>query len=49
MRLARGAYPAARLTQQSPLVSANAGNQLAATVILHRGAIIPRHVMPTLV
>jgi 2-dehydro-3-deoxygluconokinase len=40
-------YLAGRLRGLSPARSAAAGNQLAATVIRHPGAIIPREVMPT--
>jgi 2-dehydro-3-deoxygluconokinase len=40
------AYIAARLNGGSAEQAAQAGHRLAATVIQHRGAIIPRHAMP---
>ncbi len=40
------AYLAARIGGATPPQAANAGHSLAATVIQHRGAIIPRHAMP---
>ncbi|MBV8034292.1 MAG: sugar kinase [Pelomonas sp.] len=39
-------YLAARLHGQPPAVAAAAGNALAATVIQHRGAVIPAEAMP---
>ena len=39
-------YIAARLSGSDPATSAQSGNALAATVIQHRGAIIPRDRMP---
>jgi 2-dehydro-3-deoxygluconokinase len=41
-----GAYLAARLTGATPAAAALAGNQLAAVVIQHRGALIPLDAMP---
>jgi 2-dehydro-3-deoxygluconokinase len=41
-----GAYLAARLTGATPAAAALAGNQLAAVVIQHRGALIPLGAMP---
>jgi 2-dehydro-3-deoxygluconokinase len=41
-----GAYLAARLAGQSPAAAAAAGNRLAATVVQHRGALIPDEAMP---
>ena len=40
------AYVAARLSGKLPVEAAQAGHRLAATVIGHRGAIIPRSAMP---
>ena len=40
-------YLAARLTGQTPADAAAAGHRLAATVIQHHGAVIPRADMPT--
>ncbi|MGY0219964.1 sugar kinase [Endozoicomonadaceae bacterium StTr2] len=40
-----GAYLAARMMNQSPLQAARNGNQLAAKVICHKGAIIPAEQM----
>lgn len=40
------AYLAARLTGAAPALAASTGHRLAATVIQHRGAIIPRTAMP---
>jgi 2-dehydro-3-deoxygluconokinase len=42
------AYLAARLRGQSASEAAAAGNRLAATVVMHPGAIIPRDAMPLL-
>ena len=42
-----GAYLAARLAGLEPAAAAAAGNRLAATVIQHRGALIPRALMPS--
>ena len=41
-----GAYLAARLAGRSPADAAAAGNRLAATVVQHRGALIPIDAMP---
>jgi 2-dehydro-3-deoxygluconokinase len=41
-----GAYLAARLTGVDPAAAAAAGNALAALVVQHRGALIPRSAMP---
>jgi 2-dehydro-3-deoxygluconokinase len=41
-----GAYLAARLTGATPAEAALAGNRMAATVIQHRGALIPLDAMP---
>jgi 2-dehydro-3-deoxygluconokinase len=41
-----GAYLAARLTGQTPVAAAQAGNRLAGVVICHGGAIIARDAMP---
>ena len=41
-----GAYLAARLAGAAPAAAAAAGNRLAATVIPHRGALIPIEAMP---
>ena len=41
-----GAYLAARLRGRSPAEAAAAGNRMAAIVIQHSGAIIPREAMP---
>ena len=41
-----GAYLAARLAGAAPAAAAAAGNRLAATVIQHRGALIPTEAMP---
>lgn len=41
-------YLAARLAGAEPTVAARAGHRLAATVIRHRGAIIPRDAMPVM-
>ena len=43
-----GAYLATRLAGATAPVAAAAGNRLAATVIQHRGAIIPRGAMPAM-
>lgn len=43
-----GAYLAARLAGQPPQVAARAGNRLAARVVQHRGALIPRDAMADL-
>jgi len=42
-----GAYLAARLQQATPIDAVKSGQSCAALVIQHRGAIIPRHLMPT--
>jgi 2-dehydro-3-deoxygluconokinase len=42
------AYLSARMAGQPPLAAAEGGHRLAAAVIGHRGAIIPRHAMPDL-
>ena len=42
-----GAYVAARLGGATAEAAAAAGNRLAACVVQHRGAIIPREAMPT--
>jgi 2-dehydro-3-deoxygluconokinase len=41
------AYLSARLTGRTTIEAARAGHRLAAAVIQHRGAIIPREIMPT--
>lgn len=41
-----GAYLAARLVGATPAEAAAAGNRLAATVVQHRGALIPASAMP---
>ena len=41
-----GAYLGARLRGRSPAEAAAAGNRMAAIVIQHSGAIIPREAMP---
>ncbi len=44
-----GAYLAARLGGAAPLAAARAGNRLAARVVQHRGAIVPRQAMQDLI
>jgi 2-dehydro-3-deoxygluconokinase len=39
-------YLSARLAGQDPIAAAQAGHQLASTVIQYKGAIIPREAMP---
>jgi 2-dehydro-3-deoxygluconokinase len=43
-----GAYLAARLAGAEPVTAAAAGNALAAVVVQHPGALIPRDLMPPL-
>jgi 2-dehydro-3-deoxygluconokinase len=42
-----GAYLAARLGGATPAQAASAGNELAAVVIQHHGALIPLEAMPS--